>query len=72
MVKYKRVLLKLSGESLQGEQNYGISTDMLNAYAQDIADAVKHGAQVAIVIGGGNIIRGSSGTNKGFHRVKGD
>ena len=72
MVKYKRVLLKLSGESLQGEQNYGISTDMLNAYAQDIADAVKHGAQVAIVIGGGNIFRGLSGTNKGFDRVKGD
>ena len=72
MVKYKRVLLKLSGESLQGEQNYGISTDMLNAYAQDIADAVKHGAQVAIVICGGNIFRGLSGTNKGFDRVKGD
>ncbi len=72
MVKYKRVLLKLSGESLQGEQNYGISTDMLNAYAQDIAQAVKHGAQVAIVIGGGNIFRGLSGTNKGFDRVKGD
>ena len=72
MVKYKRVLLKLSGESLQGEQNYGISTEMLNAYAQDIAAAVKQGAQVAIVIGGGNIFRGLSGTSKGFDRVKGD
>jgi len=72
MVKYKRVLLKLSGESLQGEQNYGISTEMLNAYAQEIAAAVKHGAQVAIVIGGGNIFRGLAGTNKGFDRVKGD
>jgi len=72
MAQYKRVLLKLSGESLQGEQNYGISTDMLNAYAQDIAEAVKHGAQVAIVIGGGNIFRGLSGTSKGFDRVKGD
>ena len=72
MAQYKRVLLKLSGESLQGEQNYGISTDMLNAYAQDIAEAVKHSAQVAIVIGGGNIFRGLSGTSKGFDRVKGD
>ena len=72
MVKYKRVLLKLSGESLQGEQNYGISTEMLNAYAQEIAAAVKHGAQVAIVIGGGNIFRGLAGTSKGFDRVKGD
>lgn len=72
MAQYKRVLLKLSGESLQGEQNYGISTNMLNAYAQDISEAVKHGAQVAIVIGGGNIFRGLSGTSKGFDRVKGD
>jgi len=72
MVKYKRVLLKLSGESLQGEQNYGISTEMLNAYAQEIGDAVKQGAQVAVVIGGGNIFRGLAGTSKGFDRVKGD
>ena len=72
MIKYKRVLLKLSGESLQGEQNYGISTEMLNAYAQEIGAAVKHGAQVAVVIGGGNIFRGLAGTNKGFDRVKGD
>ncbi|SDC91619.1 UMP kinase [Williamwhitmania taraxaci] len=72
MVKYKRVLLKLSGESLQGEQNYGISTEMLNAYAQEIGAAVKEGAQVAVVIGGGNIFRGLAGTSKGFDRVKGD
>ncbi len=72
MLKYKRVLLKLSGESLQGDQGYGISTDMLNAYSKEIATAVNHGAQIAIVIGGGNIFRGLSGTTKGFDRVKGD
>lgn len=72
MLKYKRVLLKLSGESLQGDQGYGISTDMLNAYSKEIATAVSHGAQIAIVIGGGNIFRGLSGTTKGFDRVKGD
>lgn len=72
MLKYKRVLLKLSGESLQGDQGYGISTVMLNAYCKEIASAVNHGAQVAIVIGGGNIFRGLSGTTKGFDRVTGD
>jgi uridylate kinase len=72
MAKYKRVLLKLSGESLMGNQQYGIDQDRLNDYAEEIAEIVKHGIQVAIVIGGGNIFRGLSGAAKGFDRVKGD
>lgn len=72
MSQYKRVLLKLSGESLMGEQQYGIDVNRLNAYAQDIKQAVQAGVQVAIVIGGGNIFRGLSGATKGFDRVKGD
>lgn len=72
MKKYNRVLLKLSGESLMGEQQYGIDTNRLNDYAKDIKRAVELGIQVAIVIGGGNIFRGLSGATKGFDRVKGD
>ena len=72
MKRYNRVLLKLSGESLMGEQQYGIDTTRLNAYAEDIKRAVELGIQVAIVIGGGNIFRGLSGATKGFDRVKGD
>ena len=72
MKRYNRVLLKLSGESLMGEQQYGIDTNRLNAYAEDIMRAVELGIQVAIVIGGGNIFRGLSGATKGFDRVKGD
>ncbi|MDR1226768.1 MAG: UMP kinase [Prevotellaceae bacterium] len=72
MVKYKRVLLKLSGESLQGNGSYGISPDRLNTYAVQIKEIVDLGVQVGIVIGGGNIFRGLSGVNKGFDRVKGD
>lgn len=72
MKRYNRVLLKLSGESLMGEQQYGIDTNRLNAYAEDIKHAVELGIQVAIVIGGGNIFRGLSGATKGFDRVKGD
>ena len=72
MKRYNRVLLKLSGESLMGEQQYGIDTNRLNAYAEDIKRAVELGIQVAIVIGGGNIFRGLSGATKGFDRVKGD
>jgi UMP kinase len=72
MKRYNRVLLKLSGESLMGEQQYGIDTNRLNAYAKDIKRAVELGIQVAIVIGGGNIFRGLSGATKGFDRVKGD
>lgn len=72
MSQYKRILLKLSGESLMGSQQYGIDTNRLNAYAEDIKQAVQQGVQIAIVIGGGNIFRGLSGATKGFDRVKGD
>lgn len=71
-MKYRRVLLKLSGESLGGPSGRGISEDMLAAYAEEIASAVKAGLQVSIVIGGGNIFRGLSGVGKGFDRVQGD
>ena len=69
---YKRVLLKLSGESLGGPSGKGIDENRLNAYAKEVADAVKEGLQVAIVIGGGNIFRGLQGAGKGFDRVNGD
>ncbi len=71
-MKYNRILLKLSGESLMGKQGYGIDTDRLNSYALQIQNAVNNGVQVGIVIGGGNIFRGLSGASKGFDRVKGD
>jgi uridylate kinase len=70
--KYKRILLKLSGESLMGKQGYGIDTERLNAYSVQIKEIVEAGVQVAIVIGGGNIFRGLTGASKGFDRVKGD
>ena len=70
--KYNKILLKLSGESLMGAQGYGIDSDRLNSYADQIAALVADGVKVAIVIGGGNIFRGLSGTAKGFDRVKGD
>ncbi len=70
--KYTRVLLKLSGESLMGNQGYGIDTERLNSYASQIKEAVEGGAQIAIVIGGGNIFRGLSGASRGFDRVMGD
>lgn len=69
---YKRVLLKLSGESLGGHEGKGIDETMLAQYACEVADAVRNGLQVAIVVGGGNIFRGLSGTGKGFDRVEGD
>ena len=72
MVKYKRVLLKLSGESLMGEQQYGIDPNRLAEYASQIKEAADLGVQIGIVIGGGNIFRGLSGASKGFDRVKGD
>ena len=72
MIKYKRILLKLSGESLMGTLNYGIDQNRLNDYAEEIAFLVNEGVQVGIVIGGGNIFRGLSGAAKGFDRVKGD
>ena len=69
---YKRVLLKLSGESLMGAQKYGLSTEVLNQYAEQIRTVAVAGVQVGIVIGGGNIFRGLSGVSRGFDRVKGD
>src|SRR5690554_5882870 len=72
MTKYKRILLKLSGESLVGEQNYGIDENRLQEYAEQILEIARMGVQVGIVIGGGNIFRGLSGTGRGFDRVKGD
>ncbi len=71
-MKYKRILLKLSGESLMGTQRYGIDEQRLGEYATQIADIVRSGVQVGIVIGGGNIFRGLSGAKQGFDRVKGD
>ena len=72
MSTYKRVLLKLSGESLGGPAGKGIDENWLAAYAEEVAQAVKNGLQVAIVIGGGNIFRGLQGVGKGFDRVNGD
>ena len=72
MKKFNRILLKLSGESLMGEQGYGIDTKRLNEYAAQIKEVQQMGVQISIVIGGGNIFRGLSGAGKGFDRVKGD
>jgi uridylate kinase len=72
MAKYKRILLKLSGESLMGEKNYGIDERRLTEYAAQIKEIHELSVQVGIVIGGGNIFRGLSGASKGFDRVKGD
>ena len=72
MAKFKRILLKLSGESLMGEQGYGIDVKRLNEYAAQIKEALEMGVEIGIVIGGGNIFRGLSGAGKGFDRVKGD
>lgn len=72
MPRFKRILLKLSGESLMGDQQYGIDPQRLSDYANQISEVVKMGVQVGIVIGGGNIFRGLSGSTKGFDRVKGD
>ena len=72
MATYKRILLKLSGESLMGEKQYGIDEKRLAEYAAQIKEIHELGVQIGIVIGGGNIFRGLSGANKGFDRVKGD
>ncbi|MCR5152330.1 MAG: UMP kinase [Prevotella sp.] len=69
---YKRILLKLSGESLMGKQGYGIDPERLSDYARQIKEVHEMGIQIGIVIGGGNIFRGLSGAQKGFDRVKGD
>ena len=71
-MKYNRILLKLSGESLQGAQRYGLSPEVLQSYAEQIKAAAETGVQIGIVIGGGNIFRGLQGAKKGFDRVKGD
>jgi uridylate kinase len=71
-MKYSRILLKLSGESLSGDGNYGISNLVLEEYAKQVAEVVSKGCEVAIVIGGGNIFRGLSGKESGFDRLKGD
>ncbi|MEN8120423.1 MAG: UMP kinase [Bacteroidota bacterium] len=72
MIKYKRVLLKLSGEALMGDDNYGINAEIVNSYVEQVSEIVKTGVQVGIVIGGGNIFRGMTGIGKGFDRVIGD
>jgi uridylate kinase len=69
---YKRILLKLSGEALMGNLQYGIDPERLKEYAQDIKAIIATGVQVAIVIGGGNIFRGVAGASKGMDRVQGD
>ena len=71
-MKYKRILLKLSGEALMGNQNHGIDPVRLNEYATDIKEIQKTGIEIAIVIGGGNIFRGVSGASKGMDRVQAD
>ena len=69
---YKRILLKLSGEALMGDRQYGIDPKRLAEYAQDIKEVVDKGVEVAIVIGGGNIFRGVAGASNGMDRVQGD
>ena len=71
-MKYRRILLKLSGESLQGAQKYGLDPAVLQSYAEQIKAVAASGVQVGIVIGGGNIFRGMTGAKRGFDRVKGD
>ena len=71
-MQYKRILLKLSGEALMGERNYGIDPKRLSEYAEEIKEVVKRGIEVAIVIGGGNIFRGIAGASNGMDRVQGD
>jgi uridylate kinase len=71
-MQYSRILLKLSGESLAGNGNQGISDSVLTEYAKQVIEVIEKGCEVAIVVGGGNIFRGLSGTESGFDRVKGD
>ncbi|MAN25841.1 MULTISPECIES: UMP kinase [Mesonia] len=71
-MQYKRILLKLSGEALMGQRQYGIDPERLADYAKEIKSVVDQGVQVAIVIGGGNIFRGVAGASKGMDRVQGD
>ena len=71
-MQYKRILLKLSGEALMGDRQYGIDPKRLAEYAEEIKEAVNKGVEIAIVIGGGNIFRGVSGASNGMDRVQGD
>lgn len=71
-MRYSRILLKLSGEALSGKGNHGISNIVLEEYAAQIIEIVNNGCEVAVVLGGGNIFRGLSGSESGFDRVKGD
>lgn len=71
-MKYKRILLKLSGEALMGERQYGIDPKRLKEYAIEVKQVVDKGVEVAIVIGGGNIFRGVAGASNGMDRVQGD
>src|SRR5690606_24681136 len=71
-MKYKRILLKLSGEALMGDRQYGIDPNRLAEYAEEIKEVAAKGIEVAIVIGGGNIFRGLSGASNGMDRVQGD
>lgn len=72
MARFNRILLKLSGESLMGKQSYGIDPERLADYARQIKEIHEMGIQIGIIIGGGNIFRGLTGSQKGFDRVKGD
>ncbi len=72
MPKYKRILLKLSGEALAGENNFGFSAKALDQYVKEVKQVADQGVQVGIVLGGGNIFRGLQGTQKGFSRIRGD
>lgn len=71
-MKFKRILLKLSGEALMGEKNYGIDPNRLNQYATDIKEAKELGVEIALVIGGGNIFRGVQAADNGIDKVQGD
>ncbi len=71
-MKYKRILLKLSGESLMGKKNFGIDHDRISQYAQEIKDIQAAGVEIGIVIGGGNIFRGIQAAEGGMDRVQGD
>lgn len=72
MLKYKRILLKLSGEALQGDQTHGIDPNRLEEYASQIKELIDMGIEIGVVIGGGNIFRGVSGMEAGFDRIQGD
>ncbi|MBO4774255.1 MAG: UMP kinase, partial [Bacteroidales bacterium] len=72
MMHYKRILLKISGESLAGAQQYGIQAGQLQYYGAEIKKACELGIQIGVVIGGGNIFRGMQGASKGFDRIQGD